>query len=270
MELDQSLTSKTTPFSAVTGHYRSRIYTSNISINPLTASCDQILSLAVILKTTERPSDYNKFLQDLTHEIRSFEHRSEMANYPSNVISDAKYALCCLLDETIASTKWYPKSTKPKKTLLSVFYKKNDGSARFFLIINKALKDIKTNLHLIELMYICLNLGFTGQDQIIKKDTKAKENKLLTITNKLYQIISQHNHLQLKNIFIHNPLKSKKKHKALASIPNKFNIKKLFIISIVSALVISGVIFSSINSKLNDFSKPIYSIIEQQLNYRNE
>src|SRR4030067_3479848 len=97
---------KTPPSPAISGCYRSRLYTSNININPLIAACDQILSLATTLKTTELPDNNTLFLQDLAHEIRSFEHHAQIANHQSNIIIAARYTLCCLLDEIITSTEW--------------------------------------------------------------------------------------------------------------------------------------------------------------------
>ncbi len=44
---------KMTPFPAAHGFYRSRIYTADISLNPLVAACDQLFGLATTLKTTE-------------------------------------------------------------------------------------------------------------------------------------------------------------------------------------------------------------------------
>lgn len=257
---------KATLPSIANGYYCSRIYTSNVNINPLIMTCDHILSLAVILKTTKFPADYDRFFQDLVHEIHSFEHHAQIANYQSNTILNARYALCCLLDETIA-TEWYQNSNPPEKTLLSMFYNENNGNERFFSIIENALEDPETNLHLIELMYLCLNLGFTGK----YRNTQNEQNALPAITNRLYQIISQHNHLDLKNIFINKPSLSQKKLSSFTHTSTTINIKKLLGITIATAIIISSIILFGINFKLNKFSKPIiYSIIEQRLKHGNE
>src|SRR4030067_1821368 len=125
---------KTPPSPAISGCYRSRIYTSNININPLIAACDQILSLAIALKTTEFPDNNTQFLQDLAHEIRSFEHHAQIANYQSNTIISARYALCSLLDEIIISTEWGQTNNWGEKNLLTLFHNENDGGTRFFSI----------------------------------------------------------------------------------------------------------------------------------------
>lgn len=255
---------KATTFSTTDGCYRSRIYTSQVNINPLVAACDQILSLATVLKNTERPENLDKLLQDLTHEIHSFEQQAKTANYPDNIILEARYALCHLLDETIATNDWCQKITSPKKMLLAKFYNESDGNKRFFSIIEDALKDIQANLHLIELMYLCLNIGFTSKPYT----TKVGQNKLIATTNKLYQIITQHNHLNLKNILINESSDSQQKHPTLPPPPVTSTIidtKKLFGLTIALAVITVTIFFFSINLKLNNFIKPIISTIEQPI-----
>src|SRR3990172_8788384 len=246
---------KTTPFPATNGCYRSRIYTSNININPLVAACDQILSLAIALKTTEFPDNNTQFLQDLSHEIRSFEHHAQIANYQSNIIIAARYALCCLLDETIASTQWGQTNNWDEKNLLTLFHNENYGGARFFSIIDRSLENITANLHLIELLYLCLNLGFVGKYQNIKHG----QSELVAITNKLYQIIGHHNHLNRKNLLAHDSIPEPQQNQQTPTITaNIINPKKLFGIAIALSIVISGLIYFGIHLKLNSISKEIH------------
>ncbi|MDR1057492.1 MAG: type IVB secretion system protein IcmH/DotU [Coxiellaceae bacterium] len=253
---------KTTTLPAFRGYYRSRIYISNININPMIGACDQLLNLVIILKTAEFPEDSDKFLHDLAHEIRSFEHQAQIANYPSNIIIAARYALCSLLDEVITLTPWGQKNHWSEKDLLSLFHNEKYGGSRFFSIIDRALEDITNNLHLIELLYLCLNLGFTGKYQ----EVKSGKSELLAITNKLYQIISQHNNRNAKNLLIHET-NSQIQHKHMATtnfILATINTpKKLFSIALASAIIISGLIYLGISLKLNQASSSVYTTIKQ-------
>lgn len=256
---------KTTPFPATQGFYRSRIYTSDIGINPLIAACDQLFGLVTILETTEHPDDSDKFLQDLAHEIRSFEHRAQVADYLSNTIIAARYAICSLLDETIATTPWGQAKRWHEKSLLSLFHNENYGGSRFFSIIDRALENITNNLHLIELLYLCLNFGFAGK----YREMVNGKNELISITNKLYQIIGQYNSGNQKNTLIHDeklllPQKevipqTNSYDSSLATIDTK----KLLWGAIGFALIISGLIYLGINLKLNHMSKPIYAALKQ-------
>ncbi len=257
---------KTTPFPATQGFYRSRIYTTDFSINSLVAACDQLFGLVTVLDTIEYPDDSDKLLQDLAHEIHSFEHLAQIAGYSSNIIIAARYAICSLLDEAIAATPWGQTKRWQEKSLLSLFHHENYGGSRFFSIIDRALENITNNLHLIELLYLCLNFGFTGK----YKDTANGQNELIGITNKLYQIIGQYNSVNPKTILIHDkkpPLPQieiiPETTATSSSWATTINTKKLIWVTASVALIIGGLSYFGINLRLNHKSKPIYVTLEQ-------
>jgi type VI secretion system protein ImpK len=248
---------------SVGGFYRSRIYTSDISINPLVVACDPILSLVTTLKNIEYPIDRNRFLEDLAHEIRSFEHRARIENYPENIITNARYVLCCLLDETIALTsEWGKNGGWLQNNLLTIFHNENYGGEHFFTIINRTLENIAANLHLIELLYLCLSFGFAGKH----RNTEYGKNELAYITNNLYQIICKHRHTSNRNLFICDP-KPEKNYEPVTT-PSIKNIK-LPRMAIIMGLFISSTIYLGIYLKLHDISKPLYSQIEYNLKDEN-
>lgn len=257
---------KATPFPATNAYYRSRIYTANVSINPLIAACDQILSLATILAKEELPNDRNKLLDDLAHEIRSFEHRAQIANYQSNIIVAARFALCSLLDEIIKSTSWGQNNNWPENNLLTLFHNENCGDTRFFTIIDRALENIGANLHLIELLYICLNLGFTGK----YKESPNGQNELIAITSKLYQAVRHHGSDNRKNILIGDKKVESKQNHITPPKFKKVNTQKLLWLTTAFAFITSAVIYIGIGLKLGSASKPAYSAIEQIMKERSE
>ncbi|MEI8054773.1 MAG: type IVB secretion system protein IcmH/DotU [bacterium] len=242
------------------GLYRSRIYTTSASINPLIVACDPILTLVASLKTIEYPSDRNKFLEDLAHEIRAFEHRARFTNYPENIITAARYALCCLLDETIALTsEWGKDNGWLNNNLLTIFHNENYGGEYFFTIIDRALENIAHNLHLIELLYLCLNFGFAGKH----RNTAYGKSELASVTNKLYQTICQYRRISQRNLFVFDP--------KIQSQPQQEQISmaKLFSFATVFALIIGSVIYFSIHLKLRSISQPLYPLIEHSIISKN-
>jgi type VI secretion system protein ImpK len=234
------------------GFYRSRICTSNVSINPLIAACDPIFILVTNLKNIEYPNDRNQFLEDLKHEINAFVHRAQMANYNENIITTARYGLCCLLDETISTSEWSKNNAWIQNNLLSSFYKENYGGESFFEIMNNALENIPANFHLIELLYLCLSFGYAGK----YKNMEHGKSELDSLANKLYQIICQYRYTNNKNLFLYG-----QKSKQLESVP-QIKTSKLFSIAIAGALIISGLIYFSIHLKLRNISEPLYATID--------
>ena len=236
------------------GFYRSRIYTSKININPLVAASDPILTLITTLQNAHYPEDRVKFLEHLTHEVHAFEHHAKMANYKEDTITAARYLLCCLLDETIALTsEWGKNNGWLHNNLLSVFQDECYGGEDFFKIIDESLKNTTINLHLIELAYICLNLGFAGK----YRNTHDGANKITQIIDDLYTIISQHRSaLGDKNLFVCQQEVPVEQTINTTKYLSKLN--KLIIIAVASSLLVAGVIYLIIDMKLNNLAKPIY------------
>jgi type VI secretion system protein ImpK len=250
------------------GFYRSRIYTSGASINPLIVACDPILTFAAALKAIEYPPDRNKFLEDLAHEIRAFEHRAQIANYQDEVITAARYALCCLLDETIAlNSEWGKNNGWLHNNLLSIFYDESYGGEYFFTIINRALENPTANLHLIELLYLCLSFGFIGKYY----DAEYGKSELSSIVNELYQIVCQHRYLDRRSLFLCEPKPdSQAKPDYNSRHVSRVGVSKLIGIAVIGALIVSGFIYFGIHLKLRNISKPLYPLIERGVNIQNK
>lgn len=257
----------TTPLITL-GLYRSRLYTANISINPLIAACDPILILNATLKTNEYPPDRNKFLEDLSHEIRAFAQRAQIENYQENIITDARYALCCLLDETIALTAdWGKNNGWLQNNLLTIFYNENYGGEYFFTIIDRVLENVPANLDLIELLYLCLSFGFAGKH----RQTQHGKNELAIITNKLYQIICRYRHANSRGLFIDTQKTTTQPQQNYNQISTpEITTKKIFASIIIAALVISSLIYFTIHLKLRNSSKPLYPLIKHSINIQNK
>lgn len=238
------------------GFYRSRIYTSKVSINPLAAASDPILTLVATLQNSIYPEDREKFLANLSHEVCAFEHHAKMANYPIDTITNARYLLCCLMDETIALTSpWGKDNGWLHNNLLSIFHQENYGGENFFAIINQTLENPTINLHLIELAYICLNLGFTGK----YRNTDDGAAIITNLTSNLYQIINQHRSaLADHNLFVTETTPAEPPEQPASISKYLSKTKQLIAIAIIASVLIVGASYLVINTKLNELIKPIY------------
>src|SRR4029078_12796290 len=95
--------------------------------------------------------------------IKLFESRARAAGVDPEKIVGARYALCTLLDETAASTPWGGSGGWGKQTLLTMFHNETWGGEKFFLLLSKLAQNPAGNRDLLELLYICLALGFQGR-----------------------------------------------------------------------------------------------------------
>jgi len=95
--------------------------------------------------------------------------------------------LCTVLDEAVLNTPWGNNSGWAQQSLLSLFHKEVSGGERFFDLLKSLAQNPAKNRNLLELMYLCLALGFEGRYRIIENG----KNKLISIREWLYQILQK-------------------------------------------------------------------------------
>ena len=74
----------------------------------------------------------------------------------------ARYVWCTVLDELVNKSAWGG-GVWSKQSLLSQFHGETGGGERFFQLLSFLQEYPAKNLHLLELMYVCLGLGFEGK-----------------------------------------------------------------------------------------------------------
>lgn len=139
------------------------------SENKLVAAATNVLSIIAELKRPQTDLDLNKLRQHLTIEIKSFDVKAKSIGVSETVLVLARYVLCAVSDEFVLDTPWGANSNWSEYSLLSVFHQDSAGGQKFFSILERILQEPAVNIELIELMYICLNLGFVGKYRITER-----------------------------------------------------------------------------------------------------
>lgn len=144
-------------------------------LNPLIASASVLLT--VFEKTRISPSHPNVdgLYQRLVAEIKIFEARIREHNIKPEIALTARYLLCTVLDEAVLNTPWGSESRWPQQTLLSTFHGETAGGEKFFLILERVKTSPRENLNLLELIYLCVSLGFEGKYKLAHRGREALE-----------------------------------------------------------------------------------------------
>jgi type VI secretion system protein ImpK len=79
----------------------------------------------------------------------------------------SRYALCTMIDEAVANMPWGASPEWVQQSLLVTLHREGFGGEKFFLLLEKAMEDPRRNLELLELMYVCLALGFEGRYSVM-------------------------------------------------------------------------------------------------------
>lgn len=146
-------------------------------INPLVTAAAALLGLVNQLRNAMRHADISGLRAHVVEEMRTFENSARGAGVsPENLLA-ARYALCTLMDETVLSTPWGSESPWSKQSLLSTFHNETWGGEKFFVILERVSDDPTRNIDLMELLYLCLALGFEGKYRVLERG-RAKLEEL--------------------------------------------------------------------------------------------
>jgi len=148
--------------------YRQDSYrpTAHIGLNPLVDAASVLLFTAGQLSGTSSHPDPTGLRNQMNQEIMAFENNARSFDVTPELIFTARYIVCTLLDEVVMSTPWGSRSGWGMQTLLSKFHNETSGGEKFFQILDRSLQDPTRNTDLLELMYICMSLGFKGKFRV--------------------------------------------------------------------------------------------------------
>lgn len=159
--------------------------TNQFDDNPLVKAARSLLSSVTRLRGTVICENIVGLQKDLSGEIKNFQSHLLQDGVSQEETGLASYALCALLDEAVLNTPWGKESFWGNQTLLVQFHKEAFGGEKFFQFLDRLLRAPAQNRNLIELLWLCLALGFEGKYRLIANGA----NELERVQNAVYQTI---------------------------------------------------------------------------------
>ena len=138
----------------------------NISLNSLVAAASDLLSEVVRLKHSNNREDMLVLNERLTSRLKLFEVSALHNGAESSQVMAARYVLCTVADEAVVTTPWGNESEWSQMSLLSSFHNETFGGEKFFQLLDRLSKNPAKHLPMLELMYLCLSLGFEGKYRV--------------------------------------------------------------------------------------------------------
>jgi type VI secretion system protein ImpK len=130
---------------------------------PLMAAAMPLLQLLARLRNTLTPPDAGNLRERAAEELRSFERRAQAGGTPRDIVRAAHYALCASLDDVVLNTPWGSGGDWDARSLVSTFHHEVQSGERFFALLKDMLVNPAKSLPVLEIMYMCLSLGFMGR-----------------------------------------------------------------------------------------------------------
>ena len=155
--------------------------------SPLATAAAPLLVLMSQLRGLPTHADVNGLHQQVIARVQKFEAEAMAANIAPQHVASARYAICTALDETVLSTPWGSESIWSTHSLLTTFHQEAWGGEKFFQILDRLKADVMANIDLLELMYLCLSLGFEGKFKIQERG----QVQIASVRDELYRLIRQ-------------------------------------------------------------------------------
>jgi type VI secretion system protein ImpK len=137
--------------------------TISFGLNPLIEAAAPLLQLLGRLRNTYSQPDPGDLRERAIQQIRAFEQASRDAGVPMDQLRPAHYALCASLDDVVLNTPWGSSGAWAARSLVSTFHQEVRSGERFFDLLTQLRQNPGTFLAVLELMYLCLSLGFQGR-----------------------------------------------------------------------------------------------------------
>lgn len=131
--------------------------------SPLLSAAAPLLQLLARLRNTVRPPDAGDLRERTVREVRQFEAVARDKGVPMEQLRPAHYALCASLDDVVMNTPWGSAGGWDTRSLVSTFHQEVRSGDRFFDLLKQVKENPGTFMPVLELMYLCLSLGFMGR-----------------------------------------------------------------------------------------------------------
>jgi type VI secretion system protein ImpK len=149
--------------SPVTSPAAEPIDSAAIGADPLAAAAAPLLQLMARLRNTAQQPDPADLRERAVAAMRQFEQRVRDAGIPIEQLRPAHYALCASLDDVVQNTPWGSTGVWDAQPLGVTFHQDTRAGERFFELLAQMRQNPGMFLPVIELMYLCMSLGFQGR-----------------------------------------------------------------------------------------------------------
>jgi len=220
------------------------------ALGPLLSAASPLLNLMPQLRATLQHPNPGELRDALAQGIRTFESKAKAAGVSPEKVIAARYTLCTTLDETAASTPWGGSGAWANQSLLVLFHNETWGGEKFFQLLAKLAENAGANRDLLELMYICLALGFEGRYRVLENGRSQLEG----LRERLFQLLYAQRGEYERELSAHWKGVTQTRGKILTSFP-------LWVFGAVLGILLLGLYFG-FSISLNRSSDPVFAAIQ--------
>lgn len=130
--------------------------------NALLKAAGPLLLLLGRLRANLSSAPATQMIGQVGETIEAFDHEVRAAGFTAEQTRTAKYIICAFADDIVQNIPGEDRHVWTQYSMLSRFFGERIGGVRFFEELERAKRDPGVNYDLLELMHVCLALGFEG------------------------------------------------------------------------------------------------------------
>ncbi len=153
--------------------------------NTLLANASGLFKQILLLQNSYEIGSVDSVRQSFVDSINQYTEVTAHGGVVNSQVMLARYLLCTFLDEMISATFWGKDNNWSSNSLLGHFYNETYGGEKFFQLLDKLMSSPSQYVDLLEVMYVCLSLGFEGKYRIQNRG----KMQLDTVRDGLYRQI---------------------------------------------------------------------------------
>ena len=143
--------------------------TIDFALNPLVGAAATLLQLMARLRTTYTQPHALEVRDRTLRQVQAFEQAARAAGVTEDQLDKGRFAICASIDDLAQATPWGGDGGWASRPLVLSFrdvLRSTQGvqsGVGFFRLLDEVKVNPGTELHVLEVMYLCLSLGFQGQ-----------------------------------------------------------------------------------------------------------
>lgn len=230
----------------------------SVSDNVLVDEAAMLFSLVAPIRSTASHNDVNGLKKQCINLINQYEQRLRARGVAAETIEQARYTLCCFIDELVLNTSWGGNSDWATESLLSTFHNETFGGEYFFTLLENAIEHPSQDLMLLELQYLCLAFGFVGKMRVADRGYE----KLELIKDRAYKAIRSQRGEPARE------LSPTWRSDVVQSGALESRLPLWVICSVIAALLLG--VYMYLNYQVNDYSDQVHRQLNTLVNWQPE
>lgn len=153
-------------------------------LNPLADAASALFTAIGNLKQT-KTCQWATLQNELIQTVIAFQETITKLGYQPEYVIVCRYIMCATIDDIISNTTWGNQGQWEPYALIPALNQEGAREDKFFSILERAIAEPAHYIDLMELMYLCLSLGYQGH----YRATNHHQHQLEQITHALYKHI---------------------------------------------------------------------------------